>query len=174
MNTITVIDTINEMKKDGVIIDYAIGGAVGATFYLEPFSTFDVDIFVSFEIPPGTLIISPAPIFDYLKVRGFKMSKDYFLIGGWPVQFLPPNSPLVEDALSEAILKKIGATEARVMTAEHLAAIALELSRPKDQTRLLQFLDEEAIDMPKFSTIIEKFELEDRFEAFKEKFKTDL
>ena len=33
------IQLINEMKADGVISEYAIGGAVGATFYLEPAST---------------------------------------------------------------------------------------------------------------------------------------
>ena len=31
-----VITTINQMQADGVIDRYAIGGAVGATFYLEP------------------------------------------------------------------------------------------------------------------------------------------
>lgn len=30
---------INQMQADGVIGKYAIGGAVGATFYLEPAAT---------------------------------------------------------------------------------------------------------------------------------------
>ena len=30
-----VIKTINQMQADGVIQRYAVGGAVGATFYLE-------------------------------------------------------------------------------------------------------------------------------------------
>ena len=30
------IKILNEMVADGVINDYAIGGAMGATFYLEP------------------------------------------------------------------------------------------------------------------------------------------
>jgi hypothetical protein len=33
---------INDMQRDGVIDKYAIGGAVGATFYLEPAATLDV------------------------------------------------------------------------------------------------------------------------------------
>jgi hypothetical protein len=40
-----VIATINQMQSDGVIERYAIGGAVGATFYLEPTATLDADIF---------------------------------------------------------------------------------------------------------------------------------
>jgi hypothetical protein len=32
-----VIQAINQMQADGVIERYAVGGAVGATFYLEEF-----------------------------------------------------------------------------------------------------------------------------------------
>jgi hypothetical protein len=39
MNIKEVIATINQMQADGVIDRYAIGGAVGATFYLEPVAT---------------------------------------------------------------------------------------------------------------------------------------
>jgi len=39
---------LNEMCVDGVIGTYAIGGAVGATFYLEPFATLDLDVFILF------------------------------------------------------------------------------------------------------------------------------
>jgi len=48
-----VIETINRMQGDGVIERYAIGGAVGATFYLEPIATLDVDVFVEFHAEPG-------------------------------------------------------------------------------------------------------------------------
>ena len=42
------LEVINQMQVDGVIDNYAIGGAVGATFYLEPVSTLGIDVFVSF------------------------------------------------------------------------------------------------------------------------------
>jgi hypothetical protein len=35
---------INQMQAVGVIGRYAIGGAVGATFYLEPSATLDIDV----------------------------------------------------------------------------------------------------------------------------------
>jgi len=38
------IQTINRMQSDSVIERYAIGDAVGATFYLEPVATLDVDV----------------------------------------------------------------------------------------------------------------------------------
>jgi hypothetical protein len=32
----TTLEAINQMQADGVVGKYAMGGAVGATFYLEP------------------------------------------------------------------------------------------------------------------------------------------
>jgi hypothetical protein len=42
------IVVLNDMVSAGIIQKYAIGGAMGATFYTEPFTTFDLDIFVMF------------------------------------------------------------------------------------------------------------------------------
>jgi hypothetical protein len=47
------LEAINQMQADGVIGKYAIGGAVGATFYLEPAATLDVDIFVVLPMASG-------------------------------------------------------------------------------------------------------------------------
>jgi hypothetical protein len=86
-----VFNTINRMQADGVIERYAIGGAVGATFYLEPVATLDVDIFISFKDQAGSLLVSPEPVFSYLKARGCTMQGEYIVLAGWPVQFcLPP------------------------------------------------------------------------------------
>ena len=71
-----VLATINQMQRDGVIERYAIGGAVGATFYLEPVATLDVDIFVAFRPEPGRFIVSPKPIFDYLTQRGATVDEE--------------------------------------------------------------------------------------------------
>jgi hypothetical protein len=91
------------MQRDGVIESYAIGGAVGATFYLEPVATLDVDIFVGFRPEPGRFIVSPKPIFDYLTQHGATVEGEYLILAGWPVQFLPPTGPLGEEALAAAI-----------------------------------------------------------------------
>ena len=137
MDIKAVITTVNRMQAEGVIQRYAIGGAVGATFYLEPVATLDVDIFVAFRPGPGSLLVSPQRIFDYLKAHGGTMEGEYIIIGGWPVQFLPPTGPLVEEALQEAVVRDVEGTPALVLTAEHLAAIALQTGRAKDKARLL-------------------------------------
>ena len=43
-----VIDRLNHMQGAGVIDQYAIGGAVGASFYVEPLETENVDVFMPF------------------------------------------------------------------------------------------------------------------------------
>lgn len=52
-------EAINQMQADGVIGQYAIGGAVGATLYLEPAATLDVDVFVVLSTREGSSLLSP-------------------------------------------------------------------------------------------------------------------
>jgi len=170
MNIQEVIATINQMLADGVIERYAIGGAVGATFYLEPVATLDVDIFVAFEARPDTLIVSLQPIYDYLTQRNANIEREYLIIAGWPVQFLPPPGPLVEEALEHAVAMDVDGTVAQVFSAEHLAAIALQTGRAKDKARLLQFVEENAIDNTRFEAILERHQLLDAWHRFEQQF----
>ena len=101
-----VIETINKMKADGIIDRYAIGGAVGAMFYLEPFSTLDVDVFVELHASQGSLVVDPNPIFQYLRDQGYVMEGQYVVLADSPVQFIPPGNPLAEEALNDAVEQK--------------------------------------------------------------------
>lgn len=168
-----VIEMVNHMEADGVIERYAIGGAVGATFYLEPVATLDIDIFVAFRVEPGTLIVTPKPIVDYLTSRGCSMKGEYVMIAGWPVQFLPPTSALVEEALEKASEIDVDGVRARVFTAEHLAAIALQTGRAKDKARLLQFVEEGALDSARFQEIVRRHKLVDAWAKFERQFLGD-
>jgi hypothetical protein len=168
-----VIMAINQMEADGVIDRYAIGGAVGATFYLEPVATLDVDVFVAFRSEPGQLLATPKPIFDYLAARGWSMKGEYVMIADWPVQFLPPTGPLVEEALAEAVEADVEGVPARVFTPEHLAAIALQTGRAKDKTRLLQFIEEGALDAARFQAILRRHDLVDAWAKFERQFLSD-
>jgi hypothetical protein len=168
-----VIKTINQMQADGVIERYAIGGAVGATFYLEPVATLDVDIFVAFKAEAGSLLVSPQPIFDYLKTRGGTMQGEYIIIAGWPVQFLPPTGPLADEALREAVTHDVTGIPARVFTAEHLAAIALQTGRAKDKARVLQFVETGALDAAGFQAIVNRHGLAELWQRFQRQFLND-
>lgn len=169
-----VIATLNEMEEIGVFERYAIGGAVGATIYLEPFATVDVDVFITFRSDEGGLI-GLGPVYDFLKERGSTLEGEYVMIAGWPVQFLPPTGPLVEEALSQAVDVRMGEGEetARVFTAEHLAAVALETGRAKDKARLLQFLESGVMDMERFEGILLRHGLENEWMTFQRQFLRD-
>jgi hypothetical protein len=165
-----VIAMLNQMEADGVIDRYAIGGAVGATFYLEPVATYDADVFVAFRPEPGKLLVTLEPILEYLKARGCVMSGEYIMVGGWPVQFLAPNSPLVEEALEQAVDVDVEGERARVFQAEHLAAVALQTGRAKDKARLLQFVEGGDLDRELFDEMLARHNLVDRWSRFEQQF----
>src|SRR5438034_10279942 len=78
---------LNQMVADGVIENYAVAGAIGAIFYVEPFSTEDLDVFV---MTPEDPVIIELPGWDYLKAHGYtKVEKEGVVVEGWPVQFVP-------------------------------------------------------------------------------------
>ena len=165
-----VIETINRMQADGVIERYAIGGAVGATFYLEPVATLDVDIFIEFHAEPGSRLVSLEPILKYLRDHGCVMEGEHVVIAGWPVQFLPAGSPLLQEALEKAIERDLDGTPARVFTAEHIAAIALRTGRAKDKARVLQFIEAEALDVGQVREILARHGLSGKWQQFEQQF----
>ena len=165
-----VIVMLNQIERDGVIKRYAIGGAVGATFYLEPVSTLDVDVFIAFKPQQESIIVSPTPIFDYLRGFGCKMEGEYIVISGWPVQFLPVSGPLLGEALDNAVEVDVESEPARVLPAEYLAAVALQTGRAKDKARLLQFIEAHALDRKKFEQLVERHGLTNKWREFQRQF----
>lgn len=168
MNFRRVFEIINQMEADGVVDRYAIGGAVGATFYLEPVATLDLDVFVMF--PSRGLLVDPSPVFDWLKAHGGVAEGEYIVVEETPVQILATGTPLVEEALREAVETVVESTPVRVFTAEHLAAIALEVGRAKDKARVLQFIEEGALDAARFESILARHGLLDRWQTFQRQF----
>jgi hypothetical protein len=164
------LEAINQMQADGVIGKYAIGGAVGATFYLAPAATVDLDVFVTLP-PVGTgLLVSLSPIYQYLKSCGGKVQDEYIVVGGWPVQFLPPNDDLEQEAIANAVSTTVQGVRTWVMSAEHLIAIALKTGRAKDHIRILQFLEQDAADREKLGRILDKHALAAKWAQFESKF----
>lgn len=164
------LEAINQMQADGIIGKYAIGGAVGATLYLEPAATLDVDIFVMLPKAPGSSLMSLAPLYDYLKVRGGAVRDEHIVIGGWPIQFLPPSNQLEMEAVAQAVPATVEGVTTRVMSAEHLVAIALCTGRAKDHIRILQFIEQEAVDREKLQAILARHGLTAKWEQFGRKY----
>jgi len=167
------LEIINRLEADGIINRYAIGGAVGATFYLEPVATLDIDIFIAFRPEPDRLMIDLKPVYEYLIARGGIPEGEYIQLAGWPVQFLPAAGPLVEEALDQALETEVESTFTRVFSAEHLAAIALQTGRAKDKIRLLQFLESGILDQVCFRSIVLRHGLEEAWQRFERQFLSD-
>ena len=158
------------MESDGVIKQYAIGGAIAATFYVEPVSTFDLDIFFAVNEATTDKVFSLAPLHNYLAGLGYKAVGEAVEIEGWPAQFLPAFNPLLEEALAQATEIQFKTVPTRVMRAEHLVAIMLRTGRAKDYARILQFLEEEAVDLSLLTSVLARHELTGKWEEFKDRF----
>src|SRR5688500_3412987 len=140
------LQVLNELERGGVIDRYAIGGAMGATFYVEPLLTFDLDVFVVLPQSPAGLL-SLAPLYEALRAQGYIEEGECVLIEGVPVQFLPAYNALLDEALGEARETSYEDTPTRVVRAEHLIAICLQTARDKDRERVRIFREQAEVDM---------------------------
>jgi len=165
-----VIQVLNSMVEDGVVETYAIGGAVAATFYLEPVATIDIDVFIGIQPKEGSVVLDPQPVFAYLAALGYRTEREYVRVGDWPVQFLAAGNALVVEALAEALTMTVAGVPARVFTAEHLAAICLQTGRAKDKSRLLQFIEGAALDANRFQDLVQKHGLTSQWKMFAHEF----
>jgi hypothetical protein len=131
-----------------------------------------VDVFVTFRAGPGSLLVRLQLIFDYVKMRGARWRAN---TSSWPAGLsnLPPGTPLVAEALQEAVERDVDGTRARVFTAEHLAAIALQTGRAKDKARLLQFVEAGALDAVRFQAILARHGLVAVWRKFERQFLSD-
>ena len=144
---------LNELAGRKLVETYAIGGAMAAFFYAEAVVTEDLDAFVLIE-PPAGVLLSLTPVYDYLKSRGALEQREHLILAGTLVQIIPAYDALTEEAVREAVERKIGQTSTRVMRAEHLMAMALKTGRAKDRARIALLLEEADIDSALLTDIV--------------------
>jgi hypothetical protein len=154
----STLKVLNELEREGVFTRYAIGGAVGAIFYMEPFLTYDLDVFI---VLPATAseLLTLEPVYEALRRRGYAEESECVNIEGVPVQFLPAYNALVGEALSEAVETTYETTPVRVLRAEHLVAIMLQTGRDKDRQRFSTFLAEVELDRARLESIVQRHQL---------------
>jgi hypothetical protein len=160
------LQVLNELERAGVLGRYAIGGAIGATFYVEPLLTFDLDVFVVLPQTRGGLL-SIEPLYGALRARGYAEEGECVLIEGVPVQFLPAYNALLEEALAEALDAPYEDTHTRVLRAEHLVAVCLQTGRDKDRERVRILRAQAKLDMDYLSGVLARHELEARWNQWK-------
>lgn len=144
---------------------YAIGGAMGATFHVEPILTFDLDIFVALQPGPGGLI-KLTSIYEALRARGYTEEGECVLIEGVPVQFLPAYNALLEEALREAQATMYQDTPTRVLRSEHLVAICLQTGRDKDRERVRLLRQQGNLDLNYLAGVLARHDLEQKWKQW--------
>ena len=151
-----VLRAANELVAAGLIEDYALGGALAAIYYVEPFTTYDADI-IFIAAQQGLSAGIPA-IYFHLQERGWRIEREHLLVKGFPVQFLAA-SGLTEEAVREARPIEYEGVSAKVFCPEHIIAIAASVGRHKDLARIEQLLEEAQIDRTRLDDILARYNL---------------
>jgi hypothetical protein len=149
-----VFRQINGLKNEGVIREYAVGGATAVLFYAEPARTYDVDVFVSLPPSASQTLLSISGLYDWARQRGFDIDAEHILIHGVPVQFLPAYNPLAEDAISSARIFEYEGVPVRVIGPEHLIALALQAGGKRRRERAWQVLESHDVDRQKLKALL--------------------
>lgn len=158
------LEVLNRLVAENVIRDYAIGGAMGAMWYMEAITTMDLDIFVLFVDEDSLDPISP--IYARLKELGYSQDpqqKECINIEGVPVQFLPVYNGLLADAMKNSKGMDYDGVSTHVLSAEHLAAICVQTGRMKDKLRVEMFLRSDKFDKDGFFALLDTCGLRERF-----------
>lgn len=158
------LEVLNKLVDEHVIRDYAIGGAMGALWYMEAITTMDLDVFVLFM--DETSLDPIGPIYKRLTELGYEIDPDHaecINIEGVPVQFLPVYNGLLNDAMRYSRCFDYEGTPMKVLSAEHLAAICVQTGRMKDKLRVEMFLRSAEFDKTSFLAILDHNNLRERF-----------
>ena len=163
------LQVLNDLKEEGILQEYALGGATALLFYAEPMLTFDVDVFVYL---PGKqdlkTLVDLSSLYAALKTKGYTVEKEHVLIKGIPVQFIPVYNALVEEAVKEASKKEYEGVKIRVFKLEYLLAIMVDTHRPKDKERIRKIVEETAFDQKTLEDILKRHGLQNRWEKIVE------
>ena len=151
-----VLQAANDLQRAGLIEDWALGGALAAIYYVEPFATYDADIFF---IPHERGLSAGIPaIYAHLQSLGWRIEREHLLVKGFPVQFLAA-SGLTEEAVRQAERIEFEEVRAKVFRAEHVVAIAASVGRSKDKARIEQLLQQADLDRPYLEDVLSRYNL---------------
>ncbi|HOM27811.1 MAG TPA: hypothetical protein PKV21_09965, partial [bacterium] len=163
-----IFKLINQMEKKRILKNYAIGGAVATIYYTEPFFTQDIDIFF---IPSNVKkLIILTQFYDFLLKKGGKVYKEFILINKIPVQFIPASKDLEKEAIKNSLKVKFKNIEIKILKAEYLIAIFLDVFRPKDREKIIKLMEQAKIDIKLLYSILKRYNLYEKFDDFKKKY----
>lgn len=158
------LEMINELKREELIKDYAVGGAIGVLRWVEPFFTRDLDIFIipAERIKEGELI-TLAPIYEFLKRKGYsKWVGQWIIIEGVPVEFIPSEG-LAKESVENAVETEFEDIKTRVIVPEYLIALLSAVGREKDKIKIELLLKQADVNKEKLESILSRYDLVEKF-----------
>ena len=149
-----VFRVLNRMRDEGIVAQYAVGGATAVLFYAEPTRTYDLDVFVTLDATGKDLLAPLSRVYEWAREQGFGLQAEHLLIAGVPVQLLPAYNALVESALATARLHDYSGVPVRVVDPEHLVALALQAGGARRRERAWQLLEAGAVDRERLRQVL--------------------
>ena len=151
-----IFASANSLRSAGLIVEYALGGALAAIRYTEPFATYDADIFF---IPADCGLTAGIPaIYAHLQSLGHSIDREHVVVRGFPVLWLVADA-LTEEAVREAMPIVFREVLGRTFRVEYLIAIAASVGRKKGHARIEQFLQQSEFDRPLLDDILSRHRL---------------
>ena len=159
-NVADVFAAIERMKAEGVVQEYALGGAMALIFWSEPVATFDLDIFVLLESPG--MIVSLTPIYEWASRHGYAERAEHIIIAGVPVQIIPAHNELAVEAVQAAVQVDYSGQPVRVIRLEYLIAMYLEPSArsQKRLQRVAGLMDDNEMDRSSLDELLRRYHLQ--------------
>ncbi len=159
-----VVDTLHELKDQGLIKNWSLCGSHAAMRYIDPFATLDLDVLVT--VTSKSELNPLGDVFDFLESKGYEFQGEGIVIDDWPVQFLvPAKDSILFDSLEHAdefYDDEVGTVFC--MPAEYLVAEGLQVNRPKDRLRVLALLQEpDIVDRKKLDNLLSKYNMEEQW-----------
>jgi len=146
---IEVLRTLNQLKRTGIINDYAIGDAHAVAYYLEPLVTYDLDVFVLVETDHDFYTLR-----SYLK--RVKIRGAHTIIDDIPVHLLPGTlHPFINEAVKTAKKIRIKGMGTKVLTVEYLIVSLLMAFRLKDKMAIPDLI--ELANKKKLKSLVNRF-----------------
>lgn len=150
---------IRRLKADGIVAEYALGGAMALVFWSEPVATFDIDVFVMLR--SASALVSLSDVYEWARRNGFPEEAEHILIAGIPVQIIPAHDALAEEAITTAAELGYEGDVVRVIRREYLIALYLEPSArsPRRLERVAMLLEEGEVDRPLLDSLLQRYKL---------------
>lgn len=151
-----VFRVLTKMRDEGVVSEYAIGGATAVLFYAEPARTYDLDVFALLPSAPNeSPLVSLAPVYRWADAQGFAIEAEHILVHGVPVQILPAYNALVVAAITSARVHDYEGVPVRVVDPEHLIALSLQAGGARRRERAWMLLQSGTVDRSRLRALLD-------------------